>query len=150
MSPIYACAGVVSAALAAGVSLTFAAPQPIPSPDSGAIICLNPDGERAFGGFHCTALPGASHTSCRCPGRSTHDTVDYCKPDEKPAPDQVDANRARAAAAANGTLRTATFQGRRFCARDPYRKQDSYSSSWGSPMDNGVGGVPTPPCCGGA
>lgn len=55
---------------------------------------------------------------CICPGAALREvSVPFCGPDEVSAPDTAAANRARRAAADAGTLMTARFEGRRFCAQ---------------------------------
>lgn len=56
--------------------------------------------------------------TCICGGAALRTvTVPFCAPGEISAPDSAAANRARSHAANAGTLMTATFEGRRFCAQ---------------------------------
>lgn len=56
--------------------------------------------------------------TCICGGAGLREvSVPFCGPGEVSAPDSAAANRARLAAATAGTLMTARFEGRRFCAQ---------------------------------
>ncbi len=56
--------------------------------------------------------------TCICGGGALREvSVPFCQPGEVSAPDSRAANRARLAAARAGTLMTARFEGRRFCAQ---------------------------------
>jgi hypothetical protein len=109
--------------------------DPSYAPPSGQIhICLRPNGAVA-GHVMC------GRESCRCVNGDAY-VADYCRRGERLAPNTADANRARAAAAASGTLTTTTFHGRRFCVR------------YIPPFDEGIDNpsvLPSPNfCCGGA
>jgi hypothetical protein len=54
---------------------------------------------------------------CRCPGATQEVSAPYCERGETPAPDSLEANQARLAAARHGTLAGASYQGKRFCVR---------------------------------
>jgi hypothetical protein len=103
-APIVACASVVAALLHPNVThVAFAVRS-----DRAALVCMKPDGaltQDPFDGWR------------KCPGRSTPYVVELCRAGELPPPNTNDTNRARAAAAAKGAIRTATYQGRRFCVR---------------------------------
>ena len=128
MASIVAYASVFAAVALGASNPTYVAYRRVPTPPaSWTLVCLKTDGAGAWGG------PDCRRGQCVCPTHSTPYVADYCKPGERGAPNQTDANKARAAAAASGTLRTATFEGRRFCVHyvsDPFRPSD--------PIDNGV------------
>jgi hypothetical protein len=137
MAPIVAYASVVSVLLvplhASASSVTRVAYEELGNGE--ARVCLRPDG-----GVTQTPFIGWGD---RCPGRSTPVVVDICRPHESPAPNFGDANRARAAAYANGSIRNATYRGRRFCVRHidhPFSPSDPMESD--SPLPS------PPPCCG--
>ncbi len=54
---------------------------------------------------------------CRCPSATLEVSAPYCDRNETPAPDGLEANKARLAAAHQGTLVGASYQGHRFCVR---------------------------------
>ncbi|HWE45097.1 MAG TPA: hypothetical protein VG407_03635 [Caulobacteraceae bacterium] len=108
--------------LATLVSSAAAAPPDL-APSYGA--CLRPDGS-VYHPSECLFHP------CRCPSGMTPFAVDDCAPREAAAPNAPAANRARALAFANGTLRSARYEGRRFCLQI-FRND---------PMDNGANLTP--------
>ena len=103
-------------------------------------ICIRGDGSTYKP--HCAQRSGGPKM-CDC-GRDMRALEAYCHPGEWPAPSTAQANRARYAAAANGSLEHAQYQGRRFCIH--YKPENKLPYD----MDNGVSSIPQQPCCGGA
>jgi hypothetical protein len=128
--------GAAGAVIVALVGLSAAAPADRARRPNRmqTIVCIRHDGSTY--GPHCI---GPTKTQvCDC-GGDLHVIEPYCDPDESPAPSTVDANRARFAAAAKGSLEQAKYQGRRFCARLP-----------GTVISEPNGPIGNPGCCGGA
>jgi hypothetical protein len=95
------------------VSLAF--PIASQAADESKTVCLKPDGSTFSP--RCRLHYGVPD-GCDCRGQSQV-SVAVCGEHESPAPQTAAANHARSAAAARGELMSATFEGRRFCARPP-------------------------------
>lgn len=115
--------GVAAAFALAGVLAGVAAADPRPTiPYRGvATQCLDTLGTPQPP--LCQTIGSASRLreqpdTCICGGGAVREvSVPFCQPGEVSAPDSLDANLARLAAAQAGTLMTARFEGRRFCAQ---------------------------------
>lgn len=143
MARVLACAGVVGLVMIAGSIGADAVGEayPMRTPERTSVVCIRHDGSTYSP--RCV-MPKGHGVTCNC-GSDFHVAEPYCNPKEQPAPSTADANRARYAAATKGSLKYAKYQGLRFCVPDPYAATEP---KWPD-LDNGVGGVPRPPCCGG-
>jgi hypothetical protein len=110
-----------SVILATVLSLgTLAMSMPVaaqaPSGERTATVCLRVDGSLRAPNCKRSSL-WRQDDICNCPGPTDMVQAPLCAPNEVPAPESADANRARVAAVHNGSLVGATFNGRRFCVR---------------------------------
>jgi hypothetical protein len=140
MASIVACASVIAlAAAAVGLSGAEAAGQGvIRSVPAETVVCVRHDGSTY--GPHCVDRPNRAKT-CDC-GADFHVTEPNCHANERPAPSTPEANRVRFSAAAEGSLKYAKYQGRRFCVAVPSTDRNEPSNY----VDSG----PPKPCCGGS
>ena len=114
-----ACALVAAFGLAAAGSAA-ADPRPTVPYKGVATQCLDTLGTPLAPA--CRTIGSASRLReqpdiCVCAAGVREVSVPFCQPGEISAPDSLAANRARLAAARAGTLMTAAFEGRRFCAQ---------------------------------
>ena len=138
MASIVTCAGIaVLAVVVAGSSRTSAVGQAHRTVRLRGTVCIRHDG--SIYSPHCIH-PMQKPETCDCAG-DFHVTEPACRRGEQPAPSTADANHARYAAAAAGSLNYARYKGRRFCAIVPYNVEPGLPA-----IENGVG-MPGTPCC---